>query len=209
MDGNRFDALVKTLIAGTNRRRTLSALLGGTLGLLGLADPDEVWSAKSGKCKQECDPLCEFCKEGRCRTKKKRNGKKVKVCKRGKCKPKSNETRCAAPAGGICQNGACACPNGTEACGGGSGVCVPLCAPGAQARNQDTCTCCFVNNLPCTNTSDPRAPQANASCCSNVCLPVGGSGSTSGVCAPGGTGTPCDVDANCASGNCVNGRCAA
>lgn len=203
MDGNRFDALAKTLIAATSRRRTLGGLLGGTLGLLGLAHPAEVWSAKSGKCKKACDPDCEFCKEGKCRNKKKKNGKTVKVCKRGKCKPKPNETQCAAPAGGICQDGACACPDGTEECGG---ACFPLCAQGVQARNQDNCTCCFVNNFPCTTAGG--VPTPNATCCSQLCLPTAPAPSTSGVCAPGGTGTPCNVDANCASGNCENGECA-
>ena len=43
MDGNRFDTITKALIAETNRRKTLSGILGGvlgaTLGLLGLTHP--------------------------------------------------------------------------------------------------------------------------------------------------------------------------
>ena len=210
MDARRFDAITKALISETNRRRTLGGFLVGAigaLGALGLSSPDDAAAATTGKCKQVCDPECEFCKKGKCRTKKK-NGKKVKVCKKGKCKPKSNETQCAAPAGGICQNGACACPNGTEECPA-QARCVPRCAPGAQARNQDNCTCCFVNPLPCTNTSNPRIPQPDPTCCSQLCFPVGGPGSTTGVCNPGGPGAPCNVDGNCLSGNCESGRCAA
>lgn len=200
MDARRFDAIAKALISETSRRRTLGGLLGGALAALGLAAPDSADAAKSGTCKKECG-LCEFCQKGKC--KRTRSG--TKRCKKGKCKAVENGTPCAFPANGGCTNGQCVCQDGTEEC---NGVCFPLCAPNAQARNPNTCVCCFVNNLPCTNTTPEgaRAPQANASCCSNVCLPAGASG-TGGFCSQGGAGAPCNVDANCASDDCDNGIC--
>ncbi len=245
MDGNRFDALAKTLIAATNRRQTLGALLGGALAARGLAAPDDAAAARSRRCKRKPGE-CEVCKKGKCKNK---NGKKK--CKAGKITPKANGTACTNPRGNAtCQNGTCTCPRGLTACSGvctdvqadeancgtcgtvcrgdqpcqngtcacppgtedcpAQARCVALCAPGAQARNRNNCTCCFVNSLPCTNTTPEgaRVPQPNATCCSQLCLPVGASGA-GGVCSPGVTGSPCNVGANCGSGNCVNGQCAA
>lgn len=97
MDRTRLDALVKTLIAETSRRRTLRGLVGGTLGILGLSLPDE--AAAAAKCKPTCDE-CATCKKGKCR--KTRSGKKK--CKKGKCRPKANGTTCSR---GECHSGRC------------------------------------------------------------------------------------------------------
>ena len=133
MDGNRFDAIAKTLIAATSRRRTLGGLLGGTLGLLGLADPEEAWSAKSGRCKPKCDK-CERCEKGKCRRTK--SGKKR--CKKGKCVLQPGAPRCGAgevrnpDTCGCCQtNGQRCSPPGVGNCcsegcfdvGGGNVIC--------------------------------------------------------------------------------------
>ena len=221
MDAKRFDMIAKALISETNRRRTLGGLLGGALAALGLSSAEEADAAKSGKCKKECG-LCESCKRGKCR--KTARGKKV--CKKGKCKPKENGEQCAG-AGGTCQsgtcvcsdgaancgatccradqdcqNGTCVCPAGTEEC---NGACVPLCAEGSQARNPETCTCCFVAGLPVCQA--PGVPTPSAICCSQLCNPIGPG--PAGTCAPGANGTPCNVDGQCTSDNCVNGLCAA
>ena len=74
MDPNRFDAITKAPVSQTNRRRTLSLVLGGALGLLGWAESE---AGKSGKCKPACHE-CQYCKKGTC---KKKNGKKT--CKPG------------------------------------------------------------------------------------------------------------------------------
>lgn len=183
MESNRFDALAKTLIAGTNRRRTLSGLLGGTLGLLGLAASEEAWSAKSGRCKPKCDE-CEKCKKGDC---EKKNGRKV--CKKGKCKPKPNGTACGNT--GVCQSGRCVCPSGTEEC---RGACVALC-PEGQVRNPDTCGCCTPRSGSCAPTGE------NADCCAGFC-------GFPGICAGLPAGRSCSFDAQCQSGVCNNqGTC--
>ena len=54
MDADRFDSLARSLTAAGSRRRALAAALSGALGLLGLAHPDDVAAAKSGKCKPKC-----------------------------------------------------------------------------------------------------------------------------------------------------------
>ena len=100
MEDTRFDDMAKALGSRTSRRLTLSALLGGAIGRLGL---DEAEAAKSGKCKPKCDE-CEKCDKGKC---DKKNGKKK--CKKGKCKPKAAGTPCtlATGSGGACCNGTC------------------------------------------------------------------------------------------------------
>lgn len=193
MDGNRFDALAKTLIAATSRRRTLSGLLGGTLGLLGLADPDGAWSAKSGRCKKKCDE-CEKCQKGKCR--KTKSGKKR--CKKGKCQPKANGTPCF-EATGACQNGRCVCPSGREECPADPGRCIPVCGPGTT-RNPLTCGCCQTTNQTCTPLG------ANSACCSGACAP---GVPPNGFCAGRAAGEDCSFGAQCQSGVCNNqGQCA-
>ena len=109
MDETRFDDIAKALGMQTTRRLTISALLGGTLGILGFT---EMTSAASGKCKQDCGE-CKTCKKGKCQTK---NGKKT--CKKGTCQSKAEGASCASPTGGTCQAGRCACPAGNVLCDG-------------------------------------------------------------------------------------------
>ena len=117
MDSHRFDTLTRILSASGSRRGALAAgigrSLGGALGVLSLAAPEDVW-AESGKCKPTCG-TCQRCKKGDC---DKRHGKKR--CKRGKCKPEADGLACA---GGTCQGGICVCASGLTACGG---ICVNL-----------------------------------------------------------------------------------
>ena len=98
MDADRFDALTYRFNGLGTWRGTMRGLLAGVLSLFAVAHPDEVWSAKSGKCKQPCG-ACEQCGKGTC---KKKNGKKR--CKPGRCTAKANNTPCS---GGSCQSGSC------------------------------------------------------------------------------------------------------
>ncbi len=85
MDGTRFDSLTRALTEARSRRAALAPLLGGTLGLLGLAETTAKKHNRKGK-KQPCLPC------------KKRNTN-------GKCKKtKADGTVCA---GGTCQGGSC------------------------------------------------------------------------------------------------------
>jgi hypothetical protein len=47
MDATRFDTIAKALISETNRRRTLSGLLGGVVGRLAFADVEAKTSKKT------------------------------------------------------------------------------------------------------------------------------------------------------------------
>jgi hypothetical protein len=232
MDATRFDALARSLTAAGSRRQTLVTALSGALGLLRLAHPDDAAAAKSGKCKTECDPLCQFCKKGRCRQ---RNGKKV--CKKGRCKPLTDGTPCSPPNGATCQEGVCTCPGGFTVC---SGVCKDLktnklncgtCGTACPA-NQDclngACGCAAGQELcgsacysPCASPLQLRESD-HCECCflglSPGCTIVGGNPTPSplccsllclpagpgptGICAPGADGTPCNVNEHCASDNC-------
>jgi hypothetical protein len=58
MDVDRFDMLARSLTSSGSRRRALSAALAGSLGLLGLAQPDEVTAG--GACKPRCNE-CQTC----------------------------------------------------------------------------------------------------------------------------------------------------
>ena len=61
MDGDRFDALARALTAIGSRRRALGAL-GGALGSLGLAHPNEAPAKKKKPC-----PPCRWRKKGKCK----------------------------------------------------------------------------------------------------------------------------------------------
>src|SRR5688572_3826338 len=62
MDGSRFDALTRSLGTAGSRRRVLSGLFAGTLGILGWHDGDEIAAhdlkakckKKSGEAKKKC-----------------------------------------------------------------------------------------------------------------------------------------------------------
>ncbi len=64
MDANRFDAITKSLIIETSRRRALGGLLGGAFGLFGFAATGD--AAPDGDCQPKCGK-CERCKKGTCR----------------------------------------------------------------------------------------------------------------------------------------------
>jgi len=112
VNNSRFDALAKTLVVSTNRRRTLSALAVGALTTVGLTDPDDALAGNSGKCTEECG-ACEVCKKGECH--RKENGKRK--CKKGKCKPRSIGTPCTSNnVTGTCQSDSRCCRVQGTAC---------------------------------------------------------------------------------------------
>src|SRR5688500_10903147 len=150
MDGNRFDALTKSLIAATSRRRTLGGLVAGTLALLGLADPEEAWSAKSGKCKPKCDK-CERCKKGKCR----RTNDGKKRCRKGKCVLQPGAPNCGS--GQVRNEETCGC------CSPPGGSCAP------QGENVDCCSgfCGFPGV--CAGRPSGRSCTFGAQCQSGDC----------------------------------------
>jgi hypothetical protein len=137
MDGERFDALSRSLASDPSRRGLLAGLTGGLLALTFMEfDAND---AEAKKC-----PPCRKKKDGKC-MKKRRNG-----------------TRCAA-GGKVCRGGACRCSSGTTEC---SGVCVDITsdprncgACGTRCRLNAVCqagTCSCVQGV---------CPPPGGSCC--------------------------------------------
>jgi|SRR5215211_2132819 len=125
MDANRFDSIAKALIGAASRRAALAAALGGSFGVLGVAQPDE--TAAGGRCKPMCGE-CQTCKKGTCR--KTPRGKR---CKRGKCQPKDDGTACTA---GTCQGGVCTDRNTCT-----NNLCPPTMGPSPCGPAGSSCVC--------------------------------------------------------------------
>src|SRR5918995_179466 len=103
-------------------------------------------------------------------------------CKRGKCRKTARGKK-------VCKKGKCKPKENGEQCAGAGGTC-----------QSGTCVCCFVAGLPVCQA--PGFPTPSAICCSQLCNPIGPG--PAGTCAPGANGTPCNVDGQCTSDNCVN-----
>lgn len=188
MDGNRFDALTRTMAQGTTRRRALHAALGGLAGsvlaLTGRAAADAATCQPAGGiclpnsrcCDGTCDPRTHRCvcpagliaSGGRC------------------CIGNRSDTVCTANAqccSGICQQGTCyptaggSCPDGANSCSGH----VELCGPAG------TMCWCFQ-----TLAGEPLCgvPQFTADDCA-------GCGDL--ICAQGGNGGICRRAVECAA----------
>jgi hypothetical protein len=119
VDGKRFDAIARGVFSQVTRRRTLGGLAGGALVTLGLARPEDAYTAKSRKCKGGCD-LCERCDKGSCR----RNNKGRKVCTPGNCEPTPGEI-CTTTEGGLTFTATCQADN--RCCLPTGSPCVTLC----------------------------------------------------------------------------------
>jgi hypothetical protein len=138
MDGQRFDEITRQLATSTSRRAVIRALLGSTLGLLGLGRAAQV---AAGACNRdgECGP-CEYCfdeepqSDGTCRSCAFGSG--GLVCCDNECTIPQN---CLCPGGcgsDLCCAGTCVNPNEPNNCGFCGNVCDPteVCANGI-------CTC--------------------------------------------------------------------
>lgn len=167
MDDSRFDALARTLTDPRSRRGALAALLGGTLGLLGLTEVDA-------------------------KKKKKGKGKKGKGGK-GKpptvaCVPDLLSATCAGRCGFWTNNcgqsvGCLACPSGEQCLGNGS--CAQTCSstPGcpsvcscsrANTEGIRTCYTTLTSGCPtesCQTTADCR-PGFHCQACFSATAPT-------------------------------------
>ena len=161
MDANHFDALARTLTTAGPRRRALTSLVSGALGLaLGASSTEDI-AAKKKPC-----PPC-----------KKR--------KRGKCKKAPNGTGCS---GGTCQNGSCVADGcvstcgpkscGPDGCGGSCGIC----GDNQPCLNGTCCTRTCARSNAC-------GPNGCDGSCGNC--PAGSICSAMGVCACGSGEPPC------------------
>jgi hypothetical protein len=175
MERRQFATIAKALFAASNRRRTLTALLGaalatqGAFGLPGLADAD----AKRGNTKG-------------------RRKKKQKRC------PATPECP-TCPATPECPTCPAGCPTGTEPCGG---ECRPVCSS-TEVRNPATCACvaCTADGDPCSGqrccSGVCGCTAAGCVCRRADCVPAGGD------CTDGGSLACCEGVCSAASGTCV------
>lgn len=187
MEDTRLDRMAKALSSQATRRLTLGALLGGVLGHLGISEVD----AKKGKPKKT-KPWCH-CPDGNpanCVTRKltkqarRRHRQKHPFDAPGPCQPFScpgGQTNC----NGVCNNlqaDEANCGTCGNSCGAGQTCCSGVCKNvQADPANCGTCgnvcaapdviclagDCCKPPNTFCA------APGADATCCSNTCLPAG------------------------------------
>jgi hypothetical protein len=149
VDETRFDDMAKALGRQTTRRLTVSAFLGGALGVLGVRETE----AASSGCGKDCGE-CKTCKRGTCKTK---NGKKR--CRRGKCESLADGAACSLPTSGTCQSGVCRCLNGTIE---SNGQCLGRC-PLGQQRDPASAVCCIPSGTgPCKLGEDNT-------CCKRFC----------------------------------------
>jgi hypothetical protein len=97
MDPLRFDSLSRELTR--SRRGALAAVVGGTLGLLGLAETTAKRKKGKGKKKpKQCKPACDVCK--------------IQTCAKGHCGCAPGQTE----QGGVCGYGDVECKSVLQIC---------------------------------------------------------------------------------------------
>jgi hypothetical protein len=190
MDELSFDALTRAFTTARSRRGALSALLGGALGLLGLADTSARKHQGDRTTKISCPP-CQKRKHGECRATK-TNPKKVRQCPGGTCQggvcvqsveqPPEQPPTC--PAGECSRNRACGPGCVCLDIGGGTKRCLALgtcsgigdCQANACASD---CTCVNPGGRKSGCTSTAGCPTEKGKCtrtndyCGPDCICVG------------------------------------
>jgi hypothetical protein len=157
MDEQRFDALTRSLTRAHARRGALVAVLGGALGLLGLAETTAKHKKRKKKHKTTSPPPPSTC---------------IPSCAGKVCGSDGCGGTCGIPCTGgkTCQDGLCVCPGGTRFCPTPE-LCQSCCANADCAAGAPTCesgTCCTAQGDPCTTS----APCCGASQCRAI--PGGG-----------------------------------
>ena len=204
MDADRFDALVRSLIALRTRRGTLGAALGGVLGLLGLtetaADPHQ--NRRRHAHHREV--------EAQTKRKKRKKGKKGKR--------KTAPPPCAETCAGCCDDGGCQSGTDTTARGARGTPCLDCatigtgqtCGGGPGGGTPGVCGCtpttCLAQGKDCGTAPDGcgeelncgACPLAGQPCVANVC----------GACVEDCAGKACGADHAC-GGTCAHGSCPA
>jgi hypothetical protein len=150
MDAMQFDTLTRALHDARSRRGALAALVGGTLGVLGLAETTAKKKRKGKGNKNKGGKRSPTCSDG------KKNGSESDVDCGGACPRCSNGKSCATRsdcAGGLCAGGTCQACAVDGDCGedaddfcycagpvtGGSNVCTKANQTGG---NVTSCTLC-------------------------------------------------------------------
>jgi hypothetical protein len=178
MDDSRFDALTRAFTTARSRRAALGTLLGGTLGLLGLADTS---------ARKSCPP-CKKRKHGKCKANKRLNGTACPggTCQDGRCRQVSSEEQPPPEPSPTCPAGECSrkipCGPGC-ACldiGGGTRRCLAVGAcsgvgPCERGTCGSGCTCVNPGGAKTGCVSVEGCPPGNCSgdSCGPDCICVG------------------------------------
>jgi hypothetical protein len=169
MDPRRFDTLAKTLSTSGTRRGALTALLAGTLGLLGLSQPAQGRKRRGdrdvtiqGPCGDGSGPdnVCERprdCCTGIC---ERSQPDKPKRCRcRRRDQPCTQSRNCCQGAGQdlVCDGGTCQPPCTSDSCATG-------CCDGTTCQEGNTIAACGQNGVACTSCADGRVCVGNGLC---------------------------------------------
>jgi len=225
IDGFRFDALSRSLTTAGSRRRALTGLVSGTLGLVGARAEQTAArtcktikkKAKRKKCLAKakgCVPNCvdKLCGSDGCTGTCGKSCVAPETCQNGECLCTRScaPTNACGPDGcngscGVCSGGSTCSAMGVCECGTGSdlchGICRALCIDG-RVRPPNGCDCCYPKG------AGPFADEiaCSAECCSRECdVDPSGSGL---MCAGFALCARCTVDDQCIDGaECQGGRC--
>jgi hypothetical protein len=212
MDGPRFDTLTKRLATPGSRRRALTALVAGSLSLLGWASTEDIGAhnaleeckKKSGKAKKRCI--------------KKARAHNATHTTTPRCTPSCAGKECGPDeCSGVC--GTC---GAGERCEAGQCVCVPQC--GGRTCGSDGCgsqcgTCrdvetCQDGNCTCAAPGPGDSCSSAAECCAYTALDERSCTRGDGFCSSifstcrYGLGGRCSNSCDCMGDLvCVNGSC--
>jgi hypothetical protein len=230
MDGSRFDRLTKRLTVAGSRRRALGGLLAGTFGLVGWPGQDAEAHDLAAKCKKKSGETKKKCLKKAKQHKASHQATCTPNCTGKQCGPDGCGGVCGGCVGRqVCDaDGVCCLPNcfdrvcGPDGCGGSCGTC-PL---GGQLCDRGACVCPPDKPVECRGgcaerceSGTVRHPQTCACCipsrsfCSTACAETCCSGrwvdggQAADQCRGFGTGEACTFNEQCASLNCVHGRC--
>jgi hypothetical protein len=189
MDDSRFDALTRGFTNARSRRGALSALLGGTLGLLGLAGTTAKKSKSNGEGMKKSCPSCRKRKAGKCKGKK------------------ADGTGCEN--GGQCHNGSCISPAQAAPPPPGDDSSPPLLSrtcPAGQCTSDNYCgPGCVCLDIGGVN----RRCLAAGTCSAEPCSTVDSCGPKCTCINPAGGKTRCASAGACPAGTCSEGSCGA
>src|SRR5215204_2583176 len=196
MEASRFDALARTLAAGTPRRSLLT-IAGGAFAAL-LAPFSSNAAAGCQKVGQTCVKNKACCRGARCRHGHCRCKKGWKECSQdGLCRDLASDANHCGGCAQSCASGCCAGGSCRPKCGAG---CCADCFIEAVGANTvpGTEACCAASSVCSSGTGDP----ADDLCCwpNEDC--IGGK-----CCCDGCEGTVVCGGKCCPSGSCCNGKC--